>query len=54
MKSGRAPVEIDCGFPLKGDLLAPPARAINIEAVRSVTVEIATDAILVMAGPAAG
>jgi ABC-type molybdate transport system ATPase subunit len=42
-------VEIDCGFPLKGYLLAPLARAINIDAGRSVAVEIASDAILVMA-----
>lgn len=40
-------VEIDCGFPLKGYLLAP-TRAIDIDAGRSVTVEIAADAILVM------
>lgn len=41
-------VEIDCGFPLKGYLLAPQARAINIEAGGIIAVEIAADAIHVV------
>lgn len=41
-------VEIDCGFPLKGYLLAPQARAMNIEAGRLIAVEIAADAVHVM------
>jgi molybdate/tungstate transport system ATP-binding protein len=41
-------VEIDCGFPLKGYLLAPQARAMNIEVGRSIAVEIAADAVHVM------
>jgi ABC-type Fe3+/spermidine/putrescine transport system ATPase subunit len=43
-----ATVEIDCGFPLRGYLLAPQARAMNIEADRPVTAEIADDAVHVM------
>lgn len=41
-------VEIDCGFPLKAYLLAPQARAMNIDVGKSVTVQIAADAIHVM------
>lgn len=44
-------VEIDCGFPLKGYLLAPQARAMNIEAGTLITVEIAADAIHVVPNP---
>jgi molybdate/tungstate transport system ATP-binding protein len=43
-----ATVEIDCGFPLKGYLLAPQARAMNIDASWPVAVEIAADAIHIM------
>lgn len=43
-----ATVEIDCGFALKGYLLAPHARAMNLEAGRLIAVEIAADAIHVM------
>lgn len=42
-------VEIDCGFPLKGYLLAPQAHAMNIGAGKLVSVEIAADAVHVMA-----
>jgi molybdate/tungstate transport system ATP-binding protein len=41
-------VEIDCGFPVRGYLLAPQARAMNIEAGKSVTVTIRADAVHVM------
>jgi molybdate/tungstate transport system ATP-binding protein len=41
-------VEIDCGFPLKGYLLAPQARAMNIKVGSQIAVEIAADAVLVM------
>jgi molybdate/tungstate transport system ATP-binding protein len=40
--------EIDCGFPLKGYLLAPQAREMNIAAGMSVAAEIAADAVHVM------
>ncbi len=40
--------EIDCGFPLKGYLLAPQAREMNIAAGTSVAVEITADAVHVM------
>lgn len=43
--------EIDCGFPLKGYLLAPQARAMNIEAGTLITVEIAADAIQIVPKP---
>jgi molybdate/tungstate transport system ATP-binding protein len=49
-----ATIEIDCGFALKGYLLAPHARAMNIDAGRLVAVEIAADAIHVMANEATG
>jgi molybdate/tungstate transport system ATP-binding protein len=42
-------VEIDCGFPLKGYLLARQARMMNIEAGGLIAVEIAADAVHVMA-----
>lgn len=42
-------VEVDCGFPLKGYLLAPQAHAMNIGAGKLVSVEIAADAVHVMA-----
>lgn len=41
-------VEIDCGFPLKGYLLMPQARVMNIEVGSSIAVEIAADAVHVM------
>jgi molybdate/tungstate transport system ATP-binding protein len=41
-------VEIDCGFPLKGYLLAPQARVMNIEAGGLIGVEIAAEAVHVM------
>jgi molybdate/tungstate transport system ATP-binding protein len=44
-----ATIEIDCGFPLRGYLLAPQARAMNIDAGTPVAAEIAADAIHVMA-----
>ncbi len=42
-------VEIDAGFPLKAYLLAPQARAMNLRPGDAVAVEIAADAIHVMA-----
>jgi molybdate/tungstate transport system ATP-binding protein len=44
-----ATIEIDCGFPIRGYLLAAKARAMNIGAGRPVTIEIDVDAIHVMA-----
>jgi hypothetical protein len=41
-------VEVDCGFPLKGYLLAPQARAMNIETRKAVAVKIAPDTVHVM------
>jgi len=41
-------VEVDCGFPLKGYLLAPQARAMNIETGKAVAVKIAADTVHVM------
>ncbi len=41
-------VGIDCGFPLRGYLLAPQTRMMNIEVGRSIGVEIAVDAVHVM------
>lgn len=41
-------VEVDCGFPLKGYLLAQQARVMNIEAGGLISVEIAADAVHVM------
>lgn len=43
-------VETDCGFPLKGYLLAPQAREMNIEAGMPVAVEIAAKAVHIMSG----
>ncbi len=42
-------IEVDCGFPLKAYLLTPQVRAMNIEAGKLIAVEIATDAVHVMA-----
>jgi molybdate/tungstate transport system ATP-binding protein len=41
-------VEIDCGFRLKGYLLASQARAMNIEVGSQIAVEVAADAVHVM------
>jgi hypothetical protein len=49
-----ATIEMDYGFALRGYLLAPQARAMNIEPGRLVAVEIAADAIHVMASEPAG
>lgn len=41
-------VEVDCGFPLTGYMLAPQARAMNIHVGKSVTVTISAAAVRVM------